>query len=129
MPRSARDLMWSEALARLAHTDRYNREAFRPSQAGWEPPIDVLETKAGLLIVVALPGVRYDDVEILVGRGDLLVRGVRHWPVQARPLAVHRIELPHGRFERRLPLPSGTYQLAGQDLTDGCLLLTLQRID
>jgi HSP20 family molecular chaperone IbpA len=121
--------MWSEALARLAQTDRLNREAFRPTQVGWEPPIDVLETQAGLLIVVALPGVRHSDVEILVGRGDLLVRGIRHWPVQARPLAVHRVELPHGRFERRLPLPSGTYQLAGQDHADGCLLLTLRRID
>ena len=129
MQRSARDLMWSAALARLVRTDQLNREAFRPTQAGWEPPIDVLETQAGLLVVIALPGVRRDDVEILLGKGDLLVRGIRHWPVQARPLVVHRVELPHGRFERRLPLPSGTYQLAEHDHTDGCVKLTLRRID
>ncbi len=128
MPRWSRDMMWSEALIVLARTDRLPREAFQPTPSGWEPAIDVLETDAGLLIVVALPGVRPDDTEVGIGGGELLVRGVRRWPVPPRPVQVHRIELPHGRFERRLPLPHGTYQLAGQDHADGCLLLTLHRI-
>lgn len=128
MPRSGRDVMWSEALAALARTDRLHRDIFRPTTHGWEPPTDVLETEAGLLVVVALPGVRLEDIEIVIGRGDLLVRGTRRWPTPQRPVRVHRIELPHGHFERRLPLPSGTYHLADQDYTDGCLLLTLQRL-
>ena len=128
MPRSGRDAMWSEALIVLARTDRLPRDAFRPTPSGWEPAVDVLETDAGLLIVVALPGVRPDDIEIGIGDGELLVRGIRRWPVPQRPVHVHRIELPHGRFERRLPLPHGSYQLTGQDHADGCLLLTLQRV-
>jgi HSP20 family protein len=129
MPRSNRDVMWSEALAILARTDRLHREVFRPTAGGWEPPIDVLETETELLIVVALPGVRRDEMEIVVGHGELLVRGTRRWPTQQRPTQVHRVELPHGRFERRLPLPQGAYQLMGEDYTDGCLLLTLRRLD
>ncbi|WP_216850020.1 MULTISPECIES: Hsp20/alpha crystallin family protein [unclassified Acidisoma] len=129
MPRSARDVMWSEALAMLARTDRLHRDAFRPTASGWEPPVDVLETEAGLLVVVALPGVKADDIEVVIGSGEVLVRGTRRWPTLQRPARVHRIELPHGRFERRLPLPPGTFQLSGQDLTDGCLLLTLRRLD
>lgn len=128
MPRSGRDVMWSEALIVLARTDRLPRAAFQPTPSGWEPAVDVMETDAGLLIVVALPGVRPDDMEIGIGDGELLVRGIRRWPVPQRPVQVHRIELPHGRFERRLPLPQGTYQLTGQDHADGCLLLTLQRV-
>jgi len=120
--------MWSQALIVLARTDRLPRDAFRPTPSGWEPAVDVLETDAGLLIVVALPGVRPDDMEIVIGDGELLVRGIRRWPVPQRPVQVHRIELPHGRFERRLPLPQGSYQLTGQDHADGCLLLTLQRV-
>lgn len=129
MPRSHRDVMWSEALALLARADRLHRDVFQPTETGWEPPIDVLETETGLLIVVALPGVRREDMEVVIGRGELTVRGTRRWPVLPRPARVHRIELPHGRFERHLPLPSGTYQLTGQDHADGCLLLTLRRLD
>ncbi len=29
---------------------------------------------------------------------------------------------------RQLPLPHGAYQLAGQEHTDGCLILTLRRL-
>jgi HSP20 family molecular chaperone IbpA len=121
--------MWSGALARLALSERLHREAFRPTAAGWEPPVDVLETDEGLLIVVALPGVRPDEMEIVVGRRDLLVRGTRRWPGLRQPAVVHRLELPHGRFERSLPLPAGTFQLVGQAHEDGCLLLTLRRLD
>ena len=129
MARSGRDVMWSEALALLARTDRLHRDVFRPTAAGWEPPIDVLETERELLVVVALPGVRLADMEVVVGDGELLVRGTRRWPTQTRPARVHRVELPHGRFERRLPLPPGAYQLMGQDHEDGCLLLTLRRLE
>ena|SRR5260221_10973128 len=128
MPRSVRDVTWSEALAVLARTDRLHREIFQPTAGGWEPPIDVLETEAGLLIVVALPGVRREEMEIVIGNGELLVRGTRRWPILQRPARVHRIELPHGRFERRLPLPPGAYQLVDRDHADGCLILTLRRL-
>ena len=129
MPRSGRDALWSEALIVLARTDRLPREVFQPTAAGWEPAVDVLETEAGLLIVVALPGVRPDEVEVGISAGELLVRGARRWPTVQRPARVHRVELPHGRFERRLPLPHGAYQLTGQDFADGCLMLTLRRLD
>jgi len=128
MPRSGRDVMWLDALAVLARTDRLQRDVFQPTATGWEPPVDVLETEDGLLVVVALPGVRPGETEIVVSLGELLVRGTRRWPTLRRPARVHRVELPHGRFERRLPLPPGAYQLAGQDHADGCLLLTLRRL-
>ena len=128
MPRSIRDVTWSEALAILARSDRVHRAVFRPTVSGWEPPVDVLETETGLLVVVALPGVRRDEMEFVIADGELRVRGTRRWPGPPRPARVHRIELPHGRFDRSLPLPAGTYQLTGHDHTDGCLILTLRRL-
>jgi HSP20 family protein len=121
--------MWSKALVVLARADRPAHDTFRPTPVGWEPPVDILETEAGLLVVVALPGVRRDEMAIEIGRGELLVKGTRRWPTAQRPTRVHRVELPHGRFERRLPLPSGSFQLLGDEFTDGCLLLTLRRLD
>jgi HSP20 family molecular chaperone IbpA len=128
MPRSGVDIMWSEALVVLARAEREQREVFQLTEIGWEPPIDVLETQTGLMVIVALPGVRPDEMETIVGRGELTVRGVRRWPAVQPPARVHRIELPHGRFQRRLPLPDGAYRLAGQEHQDGCLVLTLQRL-
>ena len=59
----SRDAMWSAALAQLAMAERLRQEAFAPPRLGGEPPVDVLETEAGLLVVVALPGVARDDME------------------------------------------------------------------
>ena len=121
-------MMWSEALVVLARADRLPREVFQPTAVGWEPAVDVLEKDDGLLVVVALPGVRPDETEIGIGGGELLVRGTRRWPTMQHPARVQRVELPHGRFERRLPLPHGIYQLVGQNHLDGCLHLTLRRL-
>jgi HSP20 family protein len=128
MPRPDREGMLSDMLAMLARTDRLHREGFGPTSQAWEPPIDVLETDAELLVVIALPGVTRDEVQIVFGHGELTVRGTRRWPCLQRPARVHRVELPHGRFERRLPLPHGAYQLASQEHKDGCLILTMRKL-
>lgn len=128
MPRSELDIMWSETLTVFARAERRQREVFQLTKTGWEPPVDVLETATGLVVIVALPGVRSDEMEIVVSNGELTVRGMRRWPTLPKSARVHRIELPHGRFERRLPLPHGEYEFVGQDHRDGCLLLTLKRL-
>jgi HSP20 family molecular chaperone IbpA len=127
MARTGREELLSDMLAMLARTDRLHRQGFAPSHA-WEPPVDVLETEADLLVVIALPGVAPDEVQIVFAHGELTVRGTRRWPCLQRPARVHRVELPHGRFERRLPLPQGDYQLAHQEHRDGCLILTMRKL-
>jgi HSP20 family protein len=127
MPRSDRDGILSDMLTILARTDRLHREGFG-STGAWEPPIDVLETDTDLLIVIALPGVAPDDVDVFFGHGELTIRGTRRWPCLQRPARVHRVELPHGRFERRLPLPPGAYRLAEREHKDGCLILTMRKL-
>ena len=128
MSRTGQVIMWSETAVRT-RMERDYREVFRLTGHGWEPPVDVLESGDGLLVIVALPGVRPDDMETVIGHGELRVRGTRRWPVPHGPLHAHRIELPHGSFERRLPLPHGRYELVGQEHEDGCLMLTLRRLD
>ena len=64
----ARDWMWSEACEMLARAERMHREVFRPAgtqarQPAWEPPVDILETEAEVLALVALPGVDAESVE------------------------------------------------------------------
>ncbi len=103
-------------------------DMFRPTDAGWEPPVDIFETDIDLLVVIALPGVRHNEVKILIDGGELSVTGTRRWPVVCAPVRVHRVEMPHGRFERRLPLPTGFYRLDAHEFVDGCLLLKLGKL-
>jgi hypothetical protein len=41
--------------------------------------------------------------------------------------AVQRLEIPHGRFERRIRLPAARWQLSPPTLVNGCLLLSLTK--
>ena len=49
------------------------------------------------------------DVDLVIGGGELAVIGTRHLPALRGPARIHRMELPHGRFERRIPLPPGAW--------------------
>jgi hypothetical protein len=41
--------------------------------------------------------------------------------------ALKRLEIPYGRFERRIELPPGHYEIEQRDLEYGCLRLILRR--
>lgn len=129
---AARDVwMWSEACEALARAQRLNRQAFR-LRAGlqtpaWEPPVDVLETGREVLVIVALPGVCTDAVEVAITDGGLTVVGVRAPPAALRDAVIHRLELPQGRFERHVELPAGRYRNVRRAAVDGCLVITLEK--
>lgn len=131
---SARDpeaWMWAEACAMLERAERMRREYYRPSArpVAWEPPLDLLETETELWIVAALPGVAAEAVEIVIEHGVLAVRGERRLPEVLRRARIHRLEIPHGRFERRIALPAGRFELRERALRDGCLVLGLTKLD
>lgn len=123
------DVMWAQAISALARVDRLNREFFRPDGQGWEPPVDVLDMQGELVIMAALPGVGADDVEIVIGDGTVGIVGVRRLPPFIRRARVLRLELPHGRFERRVAIPPGSYELTRREINDGLLVVALRRID
>ena len=131
---TARDVqvwMWSEACEMLARAERLNRQSFRLRWSlrapAWEPPADVLETEREVLVIVALPGVNTDAVEVAIDDGALGVVGVRVPPAALRDAVIHRLELPQGRFERRLELPPGRYGKVRRSAVDGCLVISLEK--
>lgn len=131
----SRDLetwMLGEAVHMLDRADRLQQEFFRLDavrRPHWEPPVDVFETPDALWVIVALPGVAADHVVIHIRDGLLIVAGERNLPARARAGVLHRLEIPHGRFERRLRLPFPHLHLARRELRDGCLHLQLRKVD
>lgn len=127
---SSPDWMWSDALAVLDSVERLHRQWFQPRHARtptWEPPVDVLETDGEVLIYVALPGVDACDVKAVIEGPVLVVSGHRVLPRELSRAAIHRLELPQGRFERRVPLPPGRFATAQVASERGCLVITLEK--
>ena len=122
--------MLSEAIDSLARAERLRQQFFSlqstAGAASWEPPIDVLETDREILILVALPGVDPDQVEAVIDNGTLVVSGRRVLPAELRNARIHRLELPQGRFERRIVLPAGRYDVS-RFAINGCVGLRLSK--
>lgn len=128
----SRNWMWADAVELIDRVQRLHQQSFSPLHSGrgtpgWEPPVDMLETDDEVLVLVALPGVDLDHTEAAIEDGILIVSGQRTLPVELRTARIHRLELPQGRFERRLPLPAGRYEAVRRSSAHGCLLVTLHK--
>lgn len=130
--RNQRPYMWAEAFDLLERAERLHRQFFRIGEVGadaprWEPPVDVLETAGQIAVTVALPGVRAEHVEVEAGDGVITVRARRAAPIGAETRAIRHLEIPYGRFERRIALPPGLYELVSSEFIDGCLYIALAK--
>jgi HSP20 family protein len=105
-----------------------------PAAAGageCSPPMDVLETTAGIEIVVDLPGVRAESLRILFSQGTVIVAGRKLTGGCAhQEAAFHLAERSFGRFVRAVRL-AGAYDAghATATLAAGELRIALPRIE
>ncbi len=130
-PRAPGSGLLDDAIELLRQADRLHRQFFTldPRSGGpcWEPPVDMIEDARGLVVRIALPDVDPEALEVRTDGANLYVRASR--PLRAAGGAtIHRLEIPHGRFERRIGLPPGRYELMERRLADGCLALTFRRL-
>lgn len=91
------------------------------------PPLNFWEDKDNVLAECEIPGVRVEDLEVLVVGRDLTIKGVRK-PSAVEGAAYHRRELDGGAFQRVVTLPvevDGSKVKA--ELTNGVLTLTLPK--
>jgi HSP20 family molecular chaperone IbpA len=123
--------MWAEACALLKQAEQLHRQFFEPSQeagraARWEPPVDVFETELEVWIIAALPGVAPEAVRVEIEGATLTIAGARPLPSKGLNANIVRLEIPYGRFERRIAL-SPRLRLADRELRNGCLVLTFAK--
>ncbi len=132
MARDFIGIMWADALDLLNKAERAERSMFRPGRKAaascWEPPVDLFETETELWIVVALPGVAAERLEVRIERDMFIVAGDRPLPLPKAAGVIHRLELPHGRFERAIRLPAGRFDITRRELKDGCMTIVLRKV-
>jgi HSP20 family molecular chaperone IbpA len=120
-------LMWTAACEMIDRAERLHRQFFLPMAAPmgdlvWEPPVDIIATDSEILVTVALPGVDRDAVQVTVDDDGISVLGFRPGTIPRGSL-VHRLEIPYGKFQRRIAFPGARRRLGQSDLANGCLML------
>jgi len=73
-------------------------------EAVWAPPVDILDQDDALVLLVDLPGLRREDIDLRIDRDSLTLEGERP---RSEPSSGLRLERPVGRFRRsfRIGLP------------------------
>ena len=132
MNRDPHSWMWADALELLEQADRMHRQFFAltgssGAQVRWEPPVDLVEGSTDVVVTVALPGVPAERIELHLDNDLLVIGAVRPPPACSHNAIIRRLEIPYGRFERRIALPAGRYELVEQVAQNGCLHLRLRK--
>jgi HSP20 family protein len=113
---------WDPLQDLLAPQRRMNRLATGPT--GWTPAVDIFETADRYVIMVELPGLSQDDVQLQHHEGRLTISGVRR-ERESPCEQFHRIERGHGSFSRTFHLPAPIDgERVTADLRDGVLTVT-----
>ena len=124
--------MWVEACEVLDRAERLQRQFLRyvgpgADAAVWEPPVDIQESANGLILLFALPGVVPEEISLTLQPTELIVSAMRPLKLSSPDAVIRRLEIPHGRFFRRIPLAGVPLELAGSRYENGCLEVRLTR--
>lgn len=103
-------------------------ETTRPNRV-WRPLADIVETRDGIMLMLEMPGVRADDVDVTLERRVLTIRA-RSSVQQPEKLALVHAEFEPGDFERAFTL-SADFDAEGikAQMKHGVLTLQLPRAE
>ncbi len=95
----------------------------------WSPPVDVLEQRDRLIVIVEVPGLSPDSLKVAFRDRALVLSGDRRAPRVGQGARFHCLERPHGKFERTIPLDEPVdVAHASAVLAGGVLTVTLPRL-
>ena len=95
----------------------------------WEPPVNVVETDKSLWVILAIPGVAVDRVDVRLEGRELVITGDRPLPGCCHDGELKIWEIPLGHFERRVRLAAGEHQPSVGDISlqNGLLIIELRK--
>ena len=108
--------------------DDFVREFFVRGAEAIEPPVEVAETDADVIVKMVVPGVEKEHIDISVEDRSLRVHGELRKESEEKKKSYHRQEIRYGSFERVVPLPTDVD--AGKStatLKNGMLTITVAK--
>ena len=95
---------------------------------GWNPSVDLYETRDSFILEADLPGVKADEVKVEVHDGDLVLEGQRSIEKSKTEGHFHTMERSSGYFARQIRLPESVDRDAIKaEFKDGVLRVTLPK--
>lgn len=132
-------MRWTPMNAPRMH-DRWNRmfdefmgglsDEDREMQRVWRPRVDVAESENEVRVMVDLPGVRKEDVNITLENGTLTISGERKVEEEKRDENVHFAERVYGHFSRSFTVQEtlNTDKIEAK-FKDGVLTIHLPKVE
>ena len=114
--------LFEDATQRRTQTSGEAGDEFE--RADWTPAADIYETDSGYLIVLDLPGINRDALEIDIDDNRLLIKGTR----VVNESRMRRGERPRGKFVRSFTVPAAVDpNKIDADYKDGVLQIRLPK--
>jgi HSP20 family protein len=87
--------------------DRFfsERPALDMLEKGWEPTMDITETKSDLIVKAELPGIDPKEIDISLTGDTLTIKGEKQQEKEEKEENYYRIERSYGIFSRTIKLP------------------------
>ncbi len=94
------------------------------------PPLNVWEDEGHVYVEAEVPGLKMNDLEVLVMNDELTLKGRREYQEENQGVAWHRRERGVGTFERsvRLPFDIDAEKVQAR-LSEGVLTITLPKAE
>ena len=94
----------------------------------WAPALDLSETDEAFRVVMEIPGVDPNAIEVSFEAGNLVIRGEKQRDLTSDKNGYQRVERSYGSFERdvRVGAPVDAEKIAA-DCHDGVLTITLPK--
>ncbi len=94
----------------------------------WLPPTDVYETNKLFIIVLELPGVNKDDIDVLIEKNKLTISGNRKEIKLADLESYYQVEINYGPFERVIFLPDSINSSSVEaQYNNGFLIISIKK--
>ena len=104
---------WDPLQEFVALSNRLNRTINDPftqrtedSFGAWAPPVDILERQDHLVIRAEVPGIRKEDMDVMIENGVLTLHGERKEEKDVKDQSAHLMERVYGSFTRSFSLPT-----------------------
>ncbi|MEW5862610.1 MAG: Hsp20/alpha crystallin family protein [Pseudomonadota bacterium] len=115
----------------------FNRRWMRPfawprpfAEIAEAPSVDVIDREQDVLVRIAVPGYRKEDIEVSVSNGMLTIKGETKSEKKEEKGEYYACEILHGAFSRTIALPAEVQdEKASATLKDGILELVFPKVE
>lgn len=94
----------------------------------WSPAVDLKETDQAYTLEADLPGLKKEDIELMVVDNMITIKGERKQEEKVEEKGYHRFERRYGAFQRSFEIPGGfDSEKVTAKFEDGVLRVTLPK--